>query len=598
MAAMIALPADDSKEQVRNRVNIVDLVGRYVKLKPAGRSFKGLCPFHKEKTPSFTVSPDRGTFHCFGCGKGGDVFSFVQEIDGVDFREALESLATEAGVTLSHSVREAPDPNAPKALPKSELIRVHSLAMDYYYRQIKGNERVVAYLKKRGLKAETVREFMLGFAPPGWSNLGDHLRAQGVCDETLVACGLAIEKSGGRPYDRFRDRLMFTLFDTAGKPVAFAGRGMADDVQPKYLNSPETAIYRKSRILYGLHKALPHIKEKSEAIVVEGYMDYLALYECGVRNVVATSGTALTADHAQMFRRYTPRVVLLFDGDAAGVQAAWRGVFTLAPVSLEVRVLILPEELDPDEFVRERGADAFNDILARSSRDGLDFVLQRASQMHPGDTPHAKSAAVGELIPLLDELTDDIVRTDYVKRTADHFGVAQQHISARLKRPDGLRAALARQAAPQSPSASRTREAPLSTRPEGHFLRLLLSFPQLIPEAEEYVRPETLTDRLGNELYSIVLRAYEADPSLKTLMRELTDENTKSAMAELASQPLVADNLSDELAHTVIELQKKFLRNRIRETTIQLRKAPADVALLKQQQDLATKLRDLTTGQA
>ena len=241
---------DSAKEEIRARIDIAELVGRYVKLKASGRNLKGLCPFHKEKTPSFIVTPDRGTFHCFGCDKGGDVYTFLQEMEGIEFREALTLLAEEAGVALPTYQRDtSADPSEQKSnFPsKTEMFRIHTLAMNYYYGQVKGCARAVEYFKERGLKAETVKEFMLGYAPSGWSNLIDNLAKQGIDGETLVACGLALQKSEGNPYDRFRDRIIFTLFDPAGRAIGFAGRGMEKDAQPKYLNSPETPVYRKSR---------------------------------------------------------------------------------------------------------------------------------------------------------------------------------------------------------------------------------------------------------------------------------------------------------------------------------------------------------------
>jgi DNA primase len=312
-----------------------------------------------------------------------------------------------------------------------------------------------------------------------------------------------------------------------------------------------------------------------------------------VRNVVATSGTALTAEHAQMIRRYAPQVTLLFDGDAAGIQAAQRGMVALAPVSLMVRVLILPEEFDPDEYVRQRGADEFMKLLERA-QDGFDFVLGRAIGAHGLDTAHAKSAVVGDMAAVLDEVADDIVRADYVKRIADRLSVPEQLVLSRLKRATPLSPPKPAEKAPVShaPSVS------LANRPEGHFLRLLLSHPELITEAREYVGPDVLTDKFANELYSIVGKAFQQGGSLLRLLDLAENDDQKRCIAELSAAPVAAADPQDELVHTVVELQKKFLRTQLRAITQQLRQTPTDRALLQQQRDVSIKLKDLGAGQA
>ncbi len=579
---------DDAKEQVRARIAIADVVERYVKLKPVGRNLKGLCPFHKEKTPSFIVTPDRGTFHCFGCGKGGDVFSFMQEIEGIDFREALEMLAEEAGVQLTPPDRPRHAEERPRdSVPKRDAYRVHQLAMRYYYGRIRENKAAIEYFRSRGLKPQTVRDFMLGYAPPGWSNLLDFMASRGVEPSLLVTCGLALQKEGGKPYDRFRERIMFTLFDAAGRPIAFAGRGLAPDAQPKYLNSPETPIYHKSRTLYGLHKALPFMKERNEVLVVEGYMDFLSLFEAGITHVVATSGTALTAEHAHMLRRYVSRVILVFDGDAAGVQAALRGIPVLAPENLETRVLLLPDEQDPDSFVRANGTAEFEDLVARA-RDGFTFLLEHAVTRNGTSSAHAKSTILDGIAPFIDSIRDNVVRADYVKRTAERLDVAEALILERLS--SGRKRPAKHGKAPVST------DRPYTSRLEGHFIHLLISHPGLIPEATEYVRPETLTDNFDNQLYSMILGAFERDPSLGSLMSAVEDSETKRVISSLLVVREPSPQPEEELAHVVIELQKKFVRYRLRQITNALRADPHNAELLRELKEFASKLKELTTG--
>ena len=366
--------SDHIKEEIRSRVNIADIIGRHIALKPAGQSLKGLCPFHKEKTPSFIVTPAKGIFYCFGCHKGGDVFTFLMEHDGLSFPEALQMLADETGVRLtparsSYADRTIGDDtvdsvtpvNAKQTplFPKNEMLKINEMAVDFYYRQTRSFPRVINYFLSRGLSRETIREFRLGYAPPGWSELLSYAKQRGIPQEALIQCGLAISRPDKKIYDRFRDRIMFPVFDTSKRPIGFGGRGLAPDAEPKYLNSPETLLYQKNRTLYGLHAAQHHIKQAKSVIIVEGYMDFLALYQAGIKNVIATSGTALTDTQARIIQRFSSTVFLVFDGDSAGVNAAKRAVFVLAPYNLDIRVLILPDEEDPDSYIKKYGKDAF-----------------------------------------------------------------------------------------------------------------------------------------------------------------------------------------------------------------------------------------------
>jgi DNA primase len=585
---------DTAKEEIRGRISIATLVERYVKLKPAGQNLKGLCPFHKEKSPSFIVSPNRGTFHCFGCGKGGDIFTFVQEMEGIDFRDALVLLAEEARVKLKTS--HAPSgPAQPSNFPaKAEMLAIHQQASRFFYQQIKGNERAISYFKQRGLKPETIRDFALGYAPKGWSSFMTYAKGKGIAPQVLVACGLAVQKGEGEPYDRFRDRIMFTLCDAAGRPIAFAGRAMDDEAQPKYLNSPETPIYHKSKILYGLHKAQPSIRQSDSVIIVEGYMDYLALYECGVQNVVATAGTALTPAHAEIIKRFTQRVFLVFDGDNAGIQAAERGVFALAPYSLVVKVVILPGDEDPDSLVRTAGAEAFLQHLEQA-QDGLAFLLDRATAGRDITSPQGKSAVLEQLRPYLEALSDDIVRAESVKVVSERLDVAERLIQGRLRTAAGPAQTPARGAAePPAVQAPPRYGATL----EGAFIRLILNNPKLIPQALQFVHPSTFTDRFSDHLYSVIIATYERDAGLAGLLDAMHDAEAKRVVASLSAEGVPPQEEAEaELTHTMIELQKKLLRSKLREATQQLRKAPRDRALLQRQKDLSLQLNELKTGQ-
>ena len=362
-------------DEIRAGVDIVEIVGRFVNLRKSGQNYKGLCPFHGEKTPSFMVNPKKGIFHCFGCGVGGDAFGFLMRQDRLSFPEAVRALAKQANVTLP----EDRGPRAPDS-GREELFRVMDLAAGFYTERLwtAGGERARAYLDERGIAPEVARRFGLGWAPEGWDVLLGALKAQGVAEDTLVAAGLVVPREN-RPgvYDRFRGRLLFAIRDLQGRVVAFGGRGFGDE-QPKYLNSPETPLYSKGSLLYAADLARDTIRERNRALIVEGYVDCLMAHQYGFTETVAALGTAFTATQLAVLRRYCDEVVTFFDADAAGRKAAERAEELLEPTgsglnwgvnragtfeatgALRVKVALLPAGHDPDTFLRASGAEAFD----------------------------------------------------------------------------------------------------------------------------------------------------------------------------------------------------------------------------------------------
>lgn len=579
---------DTVKEDIRARADIASIVGRYVNLKPQGQTLKGLCPFHKEKTPSFNVNPARGFYHCFGCGKGGDVFSFLQEIEGVDFPEALRMLAQETGVRLETRHKETENAGNPEKVSKTELIDIHQIASQFYYSQIKAFPQTVEYFKSRGLRAEIVKEFQLGYAPPGWSGLIDYMRSRNIAQSELVECGLAVQKDNGRVYDRFRDRVIFPLYDLSGRVIAFAGRGLEADAQPKYLNSPETALYQKNRVLYGLHKARQGIREQKSILVVEGYMDYLSLYQAGIRNAVATSGTAFTTEHAHLIRRFTSRVVLVFDGDRAGISAAQKALMVLAPFNLEVSVLVLPEGEDPDSFVKAQGAEAFMEKL-KSAQDSTSFLIDKAVSEHDCDSPHGKRQVIEELALYIEQLKDPIIRDDFIGKLSDRLRV-DKHLVAKRFRPAGEQEPRRRVA-----SVTLKESEKYLSGLEGSFLRILMTSPELVEQARQYVSPETLTDKLSSDIYSLILRTYDQKGSLEGLTEELKGESeVKRVIHMMMVRPALRDHIHEELVQKIILLRRKFLRHQLRNLRVELRNAPEDKQrLLELHREYTAQLKEL-----
>jgi len=583
---------DTAKEEIRNRADIAAIVGRYVKLKQSGQTLKGLCPFHKEKTPSFHVNPVRGFFHCFGCGKGGDVFSFLQEIEGASFPEILKMLAEETGVSLSHTPPDASletDQSGP-SLAKTVMIGIHAMAAEYFYSMIGRYPQAIAYFKSRGLAAETVRDFKLGYAPPGWSSLLSAAADKDISANALVTCGLALKNAEGSAYDRFRDRIIFSLIDLSGRVIGFAGRGLEGDATPKYLNSPETALYRKKEFLYGLNSTRHFIKEENSALVVEGYMDFLTLYQAGIRNVVATSGTAMTPEHARLLMRFTSRVILVFDGDEAGQKAAERGVFTLAPFDFDLLILTLPPEEDPDSFVKAHGADQFRAMLSEA-RSSSDFIIDRAIALNGNRTPRSQKAVITQLLPLYQAMTNSVAKNRFRKELADRLGLNESVVDQEMR---------AHSQAHAQEAATNAIGTNLMHSPRWKLLHLLINRPELIAEARSYISADIFTDGEASDLFSLMLDFYDAHGNLDGIMDAAQDPETQKLLSSMLASPALEEDLQPELVQQIIRLHKIFLRSRIRANRILLtseKNAGRKSTLLLQIQNDMKQCHDLDAGE-
>lgn len=406
-------------DELLNRTDIIEVVGRRVDLKKAGREFTACCPFHNEKTPSFTVSPNKQFYHCFGCGAHGTAISFLMEHDNLEFVEAIEQLADVAGLSVpreggDHSAGPAPaDTSAP-------LFQALAHCAQYYKTQLSQTPTAIEYLKRRGLTGETAKTFAVGYAPEGWQNLAS-LR---LGEEALLQTGMMIENDKGRRYDRFRERVMFPIRDPRGRCIGFGGR-VLDQGEPKYLNSPETPLFNKSRSLYGLYEAKQHNRRLEQLIVVEGYMDVIALHQYGIKNAVATLGTATTGEHIQMLFRSVSDIVFAFDGDRAGRKAAWRALNNALPHCEDgrnIRFFFLPDGEDPDSFTRQHGQEAFEAALARA--DSLsDFFFAHLSEGSDLNNEAERARLASEAKPLIEQLPAGVYRDLMEQRLQTLIGV-------------------------------------------------------------------------------------------------------------------------------------------------------------------------------
>ncbi len=408
---------DSSLEEIKSRIDIVELISEYISLKKSGHNWKGLCPFHSEKTPSFMVNPAKQIYKCFGCGEGGDIFSFVMQNENLEFKEALRHLAKKAGVTL-----KMPEGHAGRAGEKETILNLQKLALSFFQQNLKKDQRAIEYLKKRGITGEAAKDFYLGYAPKSWDALRKHLEGKGFRPEMIAKAGLASKGQKG-VFDMFRERIIFPIFNMQGEVIAFGGRIM-DAGEPKYLNSPETPVFNKSRVLYGFDRAKKSIKERDSALIMEGYMDVIVAHMHGFTNAVAPLGTALTAEHGKLVKRFTDNVILVFDSDEAGIRAAKRSSETLFECGLDVKVLSLPEKEDPDSFLKKRGKEAFKGLV-ESPLSIIDFLALQKKE---------RRMIAREAVDIISRISDGLLLDGYVRELSEKLRIQEVFVLEELQK--------------------------------------------------------------------------------------------------------------------------------------------------------------------
>lgn len=555
---------EETIERVKAATDIVEVVSEHVQMRQAGRNWLGLCPFHNEKTPSFNVQPEVQIYHCFGCGVGGDVVKFLQEIDKVSFVEAVTFLAQRAGIPVPRR-----DGGAVEDERNDQLFRANELAAKYFHymlRQPAGAD-ALRYLHKRGLTDETIDEFRIGYSLPGWSSLLEMAGRRGFPAPALELAGLVLQSRKGRGHhDRFRDRVIFPITNLSGRTIAFGARALHLDDEPKYLNSPETPIYHKSGVLYGMSRARDSIRRQGTAIVVEGYMDVVSLAQGGVDNVIASSGTALTAPHARLLARYAERVVLLFDGDAAGSTAAQRGVEVLLGTELDTRIVTLPTGQDPDSFVRrDQGADELRQLIDEAP-PALDVYLDRMAAGINLNSVTGRAKAIERLLPLICECKDQVRRSLMLRRAAQRFDVDEQvlrtALTAAQKRPAPRRGAEP-SPEPEGPEQPPTGPPVTVDKLEREFAGLLLQYPRFLAETERRLDMEVFTDsEVRRLLVYLVDTCEDGQLDLPNLLNNV-DENLSRLVTVCAMETFVPENVDEIWGDHVNRLQRESLTRQI-----------------------------------
>lgn len=579
-------------EEIRQRADIVGLISEYVALKKAGRNHVGSCPFHKEKTPSFTVNSEKQIFYCFGCGQGGNVYAFLMKINNMTFPEAVRHLAGKLGIVLPRTFSDEEEKR--RSGLKQELYRVNTVARDYFAHQLfsDGGKNGREYLRKREIREAVVREFKLGYAPPAWRYLRDFFQRQGTALSLVEKSGLIISKEKGDYYDRFRGRLIFPIEDIQGNVVAFGGRIIGEG-EPKYLNSPESPVYIKGNNLYGLSRSRDDIRKADGVIVVEGYFDFLSLWNAGIRNVVATLGTALTTHHADLIKRYTKNVFTLFDPDQGGKKALERSISLFLGRNMHARVVVLPEGRDPDAFVRSSGRKALEDVLS-AARSAVDYYIDEMIGIKT--TLEENLASLREAIPFMAQIDDPVERNLFIKRVSERLQIDQ----ALLKKEVGK--ALSADGEPAASNAPRQERAAVDLV-ELSLIYMMVEKPARIDQAREHRILDFFASRelrrLGQSLEE--LRQAHKKVGVADFIEGLDNGATKRKLLEYAFADKDTDEKISErvFVDTVKKVKARWYREKHKELKTKLIRAQeqgdADLCnqLLKEKERLLNEQKAL-----
>lgn len=546
----------DVKDQIKNRVSITDVTALYVDLKPAGKYLKALCPFHTEKTPSFFVMPEKESFSCYGCNKFGDIFTMVMEMENIAFSEAMDFLIDKFHVQVDKSARR-------KSIPTDVYARINDITAKYFKDNLyDGSEgkNALNYLKQRGIGEETIQLFSLGYAENKWDGLYNFLR-QNSCDiPKAVELGLLIQnpEKNNRIYDRFRGRIIFPIFSESGTLVAFGGRTIFDDPN-KYLNSPDTPLYKKSKHLYGFNVAKKDIREKKSSILVEGYFDMVSLYQNGVKNAVASLGTALTESQIYLLKRFSDTIFICYDSDNAGITAAVRGIEKMFEQNINPRIASSTEAKDPDDYIRQKGLKAFLELLAQSP-GGFKFLLDNIARKYDLSIPEQKKQAVDKMMGFVEKFNDSIIRDEYIRMTADFFKVDEKLLkfNNKSKRND----------TPDKPVKG------LEITPaERIFLQSVLTLPVLIGEVKGLFNENLLSVLPSRNIIRLLLKHYNPGTQSIDDTAEISEQLSDAERVEFRN---IFENAGNgkidkaELEHKVETAVLKFVDLKNKQDTRQI----------------------------
>mgnify|MGYP001432354488 FL=1 len=550
---------EETIERIRNTADIYDVVAQYVDLKKRGRNFFGLCPFHSEKTPSFSVAPDKQIYHCFGCGAGGNVFSFIVEHEKISFIEAVQQLGQKYGIDVDYQ-------SGPSSKIFSSLYELHDLAVKLYHNILfsEKGKSALDYLYNRGLNDDTIKTYQIGFAPDSWDTLSNTIKESSYKDAIYEKTGLFIKTDRGWR-DRFRSRIMFPIYHQSGKAIAFGGRIFNSDDPAKYLNSPETPLYRKSEVFYGLHKTRDSIRKFSTAILVEGYTDFLQLVQLGIPNVVALSGTSLGKNHANQIRKFASKVYLAYDGDDAGVNATLRAGYVLFQAGVEPLVIPMPDDKDPDDWVREAGVNAFQEAMG-SSMSLLLFHLQKKDVKNLSATD--RSSTVKEILKEISLINDGIIRDDLLKSLSQELQLDEVEVFRLFNSQTRIKKIQ------DNPEQSSTKDQPFTNTTQKAQLEIIraiaFNFDEVYPSMKNIIDFEIFDEPILQKIGLLLIEDKKSN-DLPAIIDQFENMEDKKLVSEILFDELSSDDPQLIIKECFSTIKKKLIKDQIKQARIQIR---------------------------
>ncbi len=573
-------------QEIKGRLSIVETVESFVSLKKAGRNYKGLCPFHDDKNPSMHVNEEKGLFHCFSCGAGGDMFAFLMRYNNISFMEAALELAKKANLEIPQSQKYQKKSSS----KNSYLFKINSLTSNYYHKILISGEIAQdarEYLKSRGINSQIAKQFNIGYAPSNWDNLVKLFDSKNIDIQNLEEVGLVIRKESSKFsntnfssdfYDRFRDRVIFPIIDVNGYVVGFGGRSIDDAQEPKYLNSPESKIFQKRNLFYGLYYSKDEIRKKRTAILVEGYMDFISLYSFGVKNVVATLGTSLTKQHSMLLRRFCDEVIVVYDGDTSGINSAIRAGEIFLEDSVLAKICIIPNKLDPDSFVNQNGKDGFLDLLGNAKRVADLIVDDTYNKLKNDEISSKESTRI--LVELIAKISDPIEKSSYLKKASNRFGFRESDLLSLLNMRKYTHSLVSK------------KEKRSDNLLERLILKILLKFPNLTSKVPE----DICSYFVENDLKVIFTRLFESnskdisgfinsfeDVILQELLSDLIFSSDELEDEEQSER--ILNNCINKLRLKSIDLELRIVRDKIQQISSSEKK-DLEKELLKEYRDL------------
>jgi len=554
---------DELVEEIRARSDIVEVISDRVLLKKSGANYKGLCPFHSEKTPSFTVSPAKQIFHCFGCNEGGNVYQFVMKIENLSFPDSVLLLARRYGINIVEQKVKGVNSSQ-----KNTLYDVNAMAAEFFQRQLSElpqGKTAREYLRKRGITENIIESFKIGYASPSWDGVHQFLKKKGISADIQNSAGLIKERENGGGYvDRFRERIIFPISDSEGRIVGFGGRVLNDtDSRPKYLNSPETLVYKKGNILYGLHITKDLIRKSKDAFLVEGYFDLITAYQHGIKNVIATSGTALTEDHARLLRRYTETVTLVFDGDEAGRNASNRGGIVLLNGGVKVKVIPLPQGNDPDSFIREKKGDGFFNI-SKGSKPFMEYIINKESAESDLKSIDGRVKCINAVIPFLSLMNNSVEKSMYISSLAEKTGVSEKAIMDEMSKNKVKDKAKVKEVLTSTSSSS-------SNKAERILVQLMLLDNKNIEKIKKHISVDDFKDNDMAKISSLLFTLSESNDNIAIshIMDKLSEDKLKKLISEMVFEDIEYQDVDKNISDCIRYIKKnridiKELVNRLK----------------------------------